>query len=135
MGAAFGWGTVAASSLVIGAVIALLFRIGLRTIGLIMAFGAGVLISAVAFDLVAEAVEMASGNGWAIAGIFAGCAVFFGGDVLIDRLGGGERKDADGSQESGSSLAIVLGTVLDGVPESMVIASRSSKAGRSAPPI
>ena len=48
MGAAFGWGTVAASSLVIGAIIALLFKIGLRTIGLIMAFGAGVLISAVA---------------------------------------------------------------------------------------
>ncbi|MET0830635.1 MAG: ZIP family zinc transporter [Microbacterium sp.] len=129
MGAAFGWGTVAASSLVIGAIIALLFRIGLRTIGLIMAFGAGVLISAVAFDLIAEAYEMSSGTGWAIAGLFAGCAVFFGGDSLIDRLGGGERKDADGSQEGGSSLAIVLGTVLDGIPESMVIGLMIFKGG------
>jgi ZIP family zinc transporter len=121
MAGAFAWGMLAASSLVIGAVIALLFRIGLRTIGLIMAFGAGVLISAVAFDLVEEGFGISSGHGWAIAGIFAGCAVFFGGDWLIDRSGGSERKDADGGQQNGSSLAIVLGTVLDGVPESMVI--------------
>jgi ZIP family zinc transporter len=121
MAAAFGWGTLAASSLVIGAVVALLFRISLRAIGLIMGFGAGVLISAVAFDLVEEAVAKSSGQGWVGAGVFAGCGVFFGGDWLIDRLGGGDRKDADGGQSSGSALAIVLGTVLDGIPESMVI--------------
>src|SRR5512132_919268 len=121
MAASFGWGTVAASSLVIGALVAIRFQISLRVIGLIMGFGAGVLISAVAFDLVEEAAEKSSGRGWVIAGIFAGCGVFFGGDWLIDRLGGSDRKDADGGQESGSPLAIVLGTVLDGVPESMVI--------------
>ncbi len=121
MAASFAWGTLAASSLVIGALVALRFQIRLRTIGLIMAFGAGVLISAVAFDLVEEAAEKSSGQGWAIAGLFAGCGVFFGGDWLIDRLGGSKRKDADGGQESGSPLAIVLGTVLDGLPESMVI--------------
>jgi len=121
MAASFGWGTLAASSLVIGAVFALLFRISLRSIGLIMAFGAGVLISAVAFDLVEEAVDKSSGHGWVVGGFFAGCLVFFGGDWLIDRLGGGDRKDADGDQGSGSALAIVLGTVLDGIPESMVI--------------
>ena len=54
---AFGWGTLASSSLVIGAVVALCFRIGLRLIGLIMGFGAGVLISAVSFDLVEEAAD------------------------------------------------------------------------------
>jgi zinc transporter, ZIP family len=121
MAAAFGWGTLAASSLVIGALLALLFRISLPAIGLIMGFGAGVLISAVAFDLVEEAAGKSSGHGAAIAGIFAGCGVFFGGDWLIDRAGGADRKDAKGAQESGSALAIVLGTVLDGIPESMVI--------------
>ena len=121
MAASFGWGALAASSLVIGALIALRFQISLRLIGLIMAFGAGVLISAVSFDLVEEAVEKSSGNGWVVAGLFAGCGVFFGGDWLIDRMGGSDRKDADGGQESGSPLSIVLGTVLDGVPESMVI--------------
>ena len=121
MAASFGWGALAASSLVIGSVVALVFSIKLRTIGLIMAFGAGVLISAVAFDLVQEAADKSTGSGWAIAGLFAGCAVFFFGDGLIDRYGGSQRKDADGGQESGSPLSIVLGTVLDGIPESMVI--------------
>ena len=134
MAAAFGWGTLAASSLVIGALVALRFRISLRVIGLIMAFGAGVLISAVAFDLVEEAVSKAHGHGAAIAGIFAGCAVFFGGDWLIGHFGGADRKDADGGQASGSALAIVLGTVLDGIPESMVIGLTISRAGRWAPP-
>ena len=105
MGAAFGWGALAASSLVIGAVVALLFRIGLRTIGLIMAFGSGVLISAIAFDLVQEAVDKSSGHGWVVGGFFAGCLVFFGGDWLIGRMGGSQRKDPDGSQEGGSALS------------------------------
>ena len=87
MGAALGWGLLAGSSLLIGALIALRFRISPRAIGLIMAFGAGVLISAVAFDLVEEAGAMASGSGAAIVGLFAGCAVFFVGDLLIDRSG------------------------------------------------
>ena len=119
--AAFGWGTLAASSLVVGAVVALRFRIGLRAIGLIMAFGAGVLISAIAFDLVEEAADTQVARWPVLVGIFAGCGTFFGGDWIIDRLGGADRKDAGGDQESGSALAIVLGTVLDGIPESMVI--------------
>jgi zinc transporter, ZIP family len=121
MAASFGWGTLAASSLVIGAIIALRFHLSLRVIGLIMGFGAGVLISALSFDLVEEAVQKSSGDGWVAAGVFAGCGVFFGGDRLIAGLGGGQRKDAEGSQEGDSPLAIVLGTVLDGIPESMVI--------------
>ena len=121
MASSFAWGLLAASSLVIGAVVALLFRIGKGTIGLIMGFGAGVLISAVSFDLVEEASDMSAGNGAVAWGIFAGCFVFFGGDWLIGRLGGGDRKDAGGDQGQGSALAIVLGTVLDGIPESMVI--------------
>ncbi|HWC29349.1 MAG TPA: ZIP family zinc transporter [Dehalococcoidia bacterium] len=121
MGEAFLWGLIGGSSLVIGAALALLFPIRLRAIGLIMGFGAGVLISAVAFDLVEEAAGQTSDYAPMLAGIFAGCGVFFGGAVLIDRLGGGDRKDAGGAQGEGSALAIVLGTVLDGIPESMVI--------------
>jgi ZIP family zinc transporter len=121
MAGAFGWGLLAASSLVLGAAAALRFRIGLRTIGLIMGFGAGVLLSAVAFDLVEEAIGMASGHGATLVGIFAGCGVFFGGDLLIDRAGGAGRKSAHGRQADESAPAIVLGTVLDGIPESVVI--------------
>jgi ZIP family zinc transporter len=118
---AFAWGLIAASSLLLGATAALLFDIPKRIIGLIMAFGAGVLLSAVAFDLVEEAAGHALGTGSLAFGMFAGCGVFFAGDVLIGRLGGGGRKDPSGAQGSGSALAIVLGTVLDGIPESVVI--------------
>ncbi len=121
MWGSFGWGVLASSSLVIGAVIALVFRVSHRWIGLILAFGAGVLISAVAFDLVEEATAATSSHWPVYIGIFAGCGVFYVGDLLIERLGGESRKDPAGGQSEGSPLAIVLGTVLDGVPESMVI--------------
>jgi ZIP family zinc transporter len=132
---AFAWGLVAASSLVIGAVIAFLVQIPLRIVGLIMGFGAGVLISAVAFDLIEEAASETSGKGFVAAGVFLGCLVFFGGDRLIDGLGGSERKDPTGTDGGsgggggGSSLSIVLGTVLDGIPESLVIGLTIFKGG------
>ena len=121
MAGAFAWGLLAASSLVLGAAVALRVSIGLRPIGLIMGFGAGVLISAVSFDLVEEAVGKASGHGAVLLGIFSGCGVFFAGDWLIDRAGGARRKSARGGHADESALAIVLGTVLDGIPESIVI--------------
>jgi ZIP family zinc transporter len=122
MGAAFGWGLLAASSLLAGGGLALLYRIHDRLLGLVMAFGAGVLVSAVAYELVQEAVDTAGlGGGSVAAGFFSGALVFYGGDVLIDRMGGADRKSMLGTQASGSALAIVLGIVLDGIPESIVI--------------
>ena len=121
MAEAFLWGLVAGSSLVIGGILALIFHFSARTIGLILAFGGGVLISAVSFDLVVEATDLAGGYGSPVVGLFAGSLVFFTGDWLINRHGGEARKDSEGEQESGSPLRIVLGTVLDGIPESMVI--------------
>jgi zinc transporter, ZIP family len=119
---ALAWGLLAGSSLVIGALVALVVPIRPRVLGLVMAFGSGVLISAVAFDLVEEAFETSNGSGAVAVGLFAGCAVFFAGDTLIDRMGGADRKKvAPGAQSAGPALAIVLGAVLDGVPESMVI--------------
>jgi zinc transporter, ZIP family len=96
---------------VLGGLLALHRPIGRRPLGLVMAFGAGVLISAVAFELVEEAFETSSGDGVAL-GLLTGSLVFFVGDTLIDRVGGGG---------GGPGLAIVLGTVLDGVPESVVL--------------
>jgi len=121
MGAAVFWGAVAGSSLVLGALIALLTPVNVRLLGLLMAFGAGVLISAVAYELVSEAFERADAR-WAVAlGLFAGSAAFFVGDTLIDRYGGDNRKRSSGEQAAGSPLAILLGTVLDGIPESIVL--------------
>jgi len=118
---AFLWGFIAGASLIIGGLIALFLPISKRLIGLIMAFGSGVLISAVAFELVEEAVQTSAGSGGVATGLFAGALTFYGGDLLIDRLGGGRRKSSRGEQASGSALPIVLGTVLDGIPESIVL--------------
>ena len=123
-----GLGTLAASSLVIGAVVALRFRIGLRAIGLIMGFGAGVLISAVAFDLVEEAVDTQVG---AVSLSPASSPAAGSRRRPAHRpFRRRDRKDAKGAQESGSALAIVLGTVLDGIPESMVIGLTTPRPGR-----
>jgi len=121
MAESFAWGLLAGSSLIIGGLLALHFRMGRRALGLVMAFGAGVLISAVAFELVHEAFETSAGDGGVALGLFAGSAVFFAGDSVIDRLGGGDRKHSGGKQAAGSALAIVLGIVLDGIPESIVL--------------
>ena len=86
-----------------------------------MAFGAGVLISAVALELYLDAVEVAEGRGWTAVGLFAGALTFFFGDAWIDRMGGQGRKSMGGMQAGGAALAIVLGIVLDGVPESFVV--------------
>ena len=115
----FWWGLLGSSSLVVGAALAL-WPPGRRLLGLVMAFGAGVLISAVAYDLVEDAFDSASG--WVLlAGLAAGALTFFVGDLLIDRWGGNNRKRSTGDQAEGSGGAIALGTVLDGIPESVVL--------------
>jgi ZIP family zinc transporter len=118
---AFLWGLFAASSLIVGGMLALTLPIRERVLGLIMGFGAGVLISAVAYELVAEAFETSAGNGSLAFGLAAGALTFFAGDAVIDRMGGDDRKRMHGNQGTGSALAIVLGIVLDGIPESVVI--------------
>jgi ZIP family zinc transporter len=115
------WGLAAGSSLLIGAVIALRLSPSPRFIGLLMAFGAGVLISAVAYDLVAEAFDVAHGSGAVAAGLAAGALTFYLGDAAIASRGGGERKRAEAEHGAEVHRAIVLGTVLDGIPEGIVI--------------
>src|SRR5262245_54348740 len=121
MGTAFGWGFLGGSSLILGGAVALIWGVHERVLGLVMAFGSGVLISAVAFELVEEAYNTTGQKGGVGGGLAAGCVVFFVGDWLIDRRGGANRKDSSGKQKEGSPLAIVLGIVLDGIPESIVL--------------
>jgi ZIP family zinc transporter len=114
------WAFAGAASLLIGVEVAFLLRPSRQVIGLVMAFGAGAMISAVAFELVDDALASAEGITVAL-GLGAGSLAFFLGDLLIDRRGGGERKRSTGQQAEGSPLAIVLGAALDGVPESFII--------------
>jgi ZIP family zinc transporter len=113
------WGGLGASSLLIGAVLALRTAPSNRTVGLVLAFGAGTLISAVAYELVAPETEQPVGVALAIG---LGALVFYVGDSIVEGMGGERRKDLDATPESsGSGLAIALGTVLDGIPESLVL--------------
>jgi ZIP family zinc transporter len=119
---AFLWGLLAASSLLIGGAIALRVTLRDRDLGLVLAFGAGVLLSAVAYELVAEAFDRSGGGGALALGLPAGALAFSLGDLAIDRKGGESRKRPSREKdEEGSALAIVLGILLDGIPESIVL--------------
>lgn len=121
MGAALFWGLVAGSSLVVGALVAITWSVSSRTLGVVSAFGAGVLISAVSYELVLEANEAADRALPVAFGLFAGAVTFTLGDIAVDRMGGADRKRAGAAHSEGAGLGIVLGTILDGIPEAMVI--------------
>lgn len=115
------WGLAGGSALVIGAALGLAGVVPRRLVALAMAFGTGALISALAFDLTEEA--FAGGGTLPVAvGLAAGALVFFAGDQLLHRRGGG-RRGARIKQGGGNGPAIVLGALLDGIPESVVLGS------------
>src|SRR3954451_15432139 len=105
---ALGWGALAASSLIIGGILGVLREWHARIVGLVLAFGAGALISAVSFDLFEEGTQV--GRLVAVAlGLALGAFTYFALDQLVEhKLPGG-----------GASLA--LGALLDGIPEQMVL--------------
>lgn len=118
------WGLVTSGSLLIGAVVALRFKLPTKILGLIMAFGVGALICSVSFELVEDAFRESNSIMIVAVGLLAGALVYFIGDLLIGRFGGRDRKNSKGVAKKGGSnngLAILLGTVLDGIPESLVI--------------
>lgn len=125
MAEAAGWGLLGASSLLIGAVLALTLRIPSRLIGLILGFGAGTLISAVAFELTEEAFQLGGADAVTI-GLALGALTYFVGDAAIEsrgaerRMSPARRRESQPSQADAAS-ALLLGAVLDGIPESAVI--------------
>jgi ZIP family zinc transporter len=117
---AFLWGALGASALLVGALAAYLATPSRRLIAIVMALGTGLLIGAVSFELIDEAVKTTD---VALVGLFTliGAAAFSLGDRWLERHGAGGRKDSEGAQAEGRALAIVLGSVLDGIPESFVL--------------
>jgi ZIP family zinc transporter len=114
-------GGIAASTLLIGAAIAYFVRVPKSVVAAIMAFGAGVLISALAFELVQEAND-AGGLVPTISGFLAGAGLFVLADWLLSRAGGKGRKRPEGTGGGTSSgAAIAVGALIDGVPESIVL--------------
>lgn len=119
------WGLGAASSLLMGATAGYFLRIPERIVAVVMGFGSGVLISALSFELMEEAYR----RGGAIASVLGfalGASIFTLVNWLLTRHGAATRKEAGEAQPSeqqvhGSGLAIAVGTLVDAVPESLVI--------------
>ncbi len=114
------WGFVGGVALLIGAAAGIWLPTSKRVIGVVMAFGSGVLVSALTFELTGEAYDRAGGVS-TVLGLVAGSVVFFGGDWLIDQRGGHRRKSPNGPQAGAAGSALALGALLDGIPESAAI--------------
>jgi zinc transporter, ZIP family len=120
MGAALGWGALAASSLIIGTLLAFARRWPDMQIGYVLAFGAGALISAVSFELVQEGIDVGGGGSTAI-GLAAGAVVYYLADGALARRHSGGRGMPGRMQSSNPGESLALGAFLDGIPEQMVL--------------
>ena len=119
------WGLVAGSALILGALVGYFSKISQRWIAAIMSFGSGVLISALSFDLMDEAFKQGGFDSTAI-GFLSGSIVYTAANILLSKKGAKHRKRSGGKQPSekehqGSGMAIALGSLMDGIPESIVI--------------
>jgi ZIP family zinc transporter len=107
------WGGLAAVSLTVGAALALLRDWRTGFIGAVLAFGAGALISSVAFELAQEGLDLGGPVSVAI-GLAAGAFAFFFADRAVSSIGG---RSGGGS----AGLPLALGALLDGIPEQAVL--------------
>jgi ZIP family zinc transporter len=115
--AALGWGVLAASSLVIGALLGLVRPWPAQLVGLVLAFGAGALISAVSFDLAEEGARV-GGPGFMGLGLAVGAMTYF----ALNRLVGRRSRRGNGQGGGGNAgTALALGAFLDGIPEQTVL--------------
>jgi ZIP family zinc transporter len=117
------WGALAGSALIIGSLAGYYTRMPSRIIAGIMAFGSGVLISALSFNLMEEAYKSGGFDSTA-AGFIGGSIVYTIANIIINKQGGKHRKrsgDKQQKQSEGNGLAIAVGALLDGIPESIVI--------------
>jgi len=117
---AFAWGGLASSALYIGAALAGPLERRHRVTGMVMGFGAGTLISAIAYELI-PATTLQQGLDIGIA-FLLGALVYYVGDRIIDGSGGADRQQIGGTgAEAGSGAAMFLGALLDGLPETFIL--------------
>ncbi len=104
---------IASSALVIGALIGVLKPPPTRVTAVLLAFASGALITAVAFDLFAEAFDH-GGPLRAGAGLLLGAGVFIALDLALEKLG-------HGSSGLTVGLALLAAVTLDGIPENLAM--------------
>lgn len=113
------WGAFAGSSILIGALLGLYTTLPKKVTGLIMSFGTGVLLGAASFELLTEAVDQGGLIATSI-GFLTGALIFTISELFISNRGGKDRKRSKKS-ESSSGLSIFIGTIIDAIPESIII--------------
>jgi zinc transporter, ZIP family len=134
--AALLWGAFSSASLFVGQALARPLQPHVKATGLLMGFGAGTMLSAVAYEL----VPLSSlGDGTGVTSAFlVGALVYYVGDRLVDERGGehrtaiasADRTDgAESDAESGSGTAMFLGALLDGIPEAFILGIGISLGG------
>jgi ZIP family zinc transporter len=107
---AFGLGALAQSSLLAAGLLVCWVTVPRRVVGLLAGFGAGAMVAAISFDLLAETEGL---SGWQLGlWMLAGVAIFLAGDRVVERRFGDEGE--------GGAMGIVVGSVVDGVPESII---------------
>jgi ZIP family zinc transporter len=112
-------GLAAGGALLLGAIIAWFVNVPRNIVAGVMAFGAGVLISALAFDLVGEA--MVEAGIWpTVSGFAAGAVVYVFTNIFLDKRDARNRRGGD-EDSPGTGTGIAAGALLDGVPESMAL--------------
>ena len=120
MVAALFWGLFSSAALFLGQLLAKPLGRSERAVGLMMGFGGGTLLAAVAYELIPESNIT---DGWQIiAAALVGALTYYVGDRIIDSRGGGARVAvAAGKGEGGSGMAMFLGALLDGIPEAFIL--------------
>ena len=113
------YGLIGALGLVFGSIAGAFFNIKEKIVGIIMAFGAGSLIAALTFGLLEESYRL-SGLYHTIWAFFLGGLIFVIGDYIITKTGGRGHKDVYSTNKT-HGLAIVLGAIVDGIPESLAL--------------
>jgi ZIP family zinc transporter len=126
------WGFLGGFAMLVGAFVGFRTRPSSGVVGRVMAFGAGTLVCAVTLELTVEAFDEARG-GWFVLGLLAGTGAYYLGDLLIEQRHGRIDIDAEpGDPDApamGNALKVVLGSVLDGVPESAAIGLSIASGG------
>ncbi|QEY17371.1 ZIP family zinc transporter [Cellvibrio sp. KY-GH-1] len=126
-----GWGFTAASALLIGSLLGWFIRFSAKVIAHVMAFGSGILVAALSFELVEEAQSEASIL-WVSGGFMLGALLFSVINHGLNSSGVKHRKrsQAQGPAAQNTGLAIAAGTLLDGIPESLAIGVLVASGGK-----